>query len=61
MLDSGETTQETVIYNSDPDYVQEIQYDDLGVSQMIFAGFRVAGTGLIITLLVLGILSILRQ
>lgn len=61
MLESGETNQESVIYNSDPDYVKEVQYDDLGVSQMVFTGFRVAGTGLIITLLILGILSILRQ
>lgn len=61
MLESGENNQESVIYNSDPDYVQEIQYDDLGISEMIFTGFRVAGTGLIITLLILGILSILRQ
>lgn len=61
MLESGETNQEDVNYNSDPDYVKEIQYDDLAISQMVFTGFRVAGTGLIITLLVLGILSILRQ
>lgn len=61
MLESEEASQETVNYNSDPDYVKEIQYDDLGISQMVFTGFRVAGTGLIITLLVLGILSILRQ
>lgn len=61
MLESGETNQESVNYNSDPDYVKEVQYDDLGVSQMVFTGFRVAGTGLIITLLVLGILSILRK
>lgn len=61
MLESGENNQENVIYNSDTDYVKEIQYDDLGISQMVFTGFRVAGTGLIITLLILGILSILRQ
>ena len=61
MLESGEVNQESVSYNSDPDYVREVQYDDLGISQMVFTGFRVAGTGLIITLLILGILSILRQ
>lgn len=61
MLDSGETNQESVIYNSDPDYVKEIQYEDLGIREMVFSGFKVAGIGLIITLLILGILSILRQ
>lgn len=61
MLESGEVNQVETTYNADPDYVKEIQYDDLGVSQMVFTGFRVAGTGLIITLLILGILSILRQ
>lgn len=48
-------------YNDNVTYVKEIQYDDLGVNNMVFTGFRVAGTGLIISLLILGILSILRQ
>ena len=57
----GETLNHEFIYNTDADYVKEIQYQDLGVDNMVFTGFRVAGTGLIISLLVLGVLSILKQ
>lgn len=57
----GETTNNGFIYNTDADYVQEIQYQDLDIETMVFTGFKVAGTGLIISLLVLGVLSILKR
>lgn len=59
MLDEVESND--FIYNADDTYVSSIQYDDLSIETMVFSGFRVAGTGLIISLLVLGVLSILRN
>lgn len=59
MLD--ELQSNDFIYNTDETYVSSIQYDDLSLDTMVFSGFRVAGTGLIISLLVLGLLSILRK
>lgn len=48
-------------YNNDSDYIQSLSYDDLSLSDNVFTGMRVAGTGLIITLLCVGVISILKS
>ena len=61
MIEEEVITTEGFQYNTNDTYVASIQYDDLALDTMVFSGFRVAGTGLIISLLVLGVLAIFRQ
>lgn len=61
MLESESEVTTNFIYNQNETYVAEVQYDDLALDTHVFNGMKVAGTGIIITLMLIGILRIFRQ
>lgn len=61
MLESGGEVTTTFNYNNDDTYVAEIQYDDLSLDTHVYNGMKVAGTGIIISLMIIGLLRIIRQ
>lgn len=61
MLESEGEVTTGFDYNTDQTYVAELQYSDLGIDTHVFNGMKVAGAGIIISIMIIGLLRLLRQ